>query len=1029
MQNFRSARRVPGYFGNRPESTEFGKDGGPAAKIFQEESLMRLLKKVLITALVLVVLIGLTGFLILPAVLKPVLTKKISETLHREATVEQLKINPFDLSATIRGFKLANPGGHASFVAFQELYVNVDVPASVFRRALILEEIRLDQPYLGITRSADGTYNFSDLLPKEETQKKEPSKPFLFSINNIQISNGTADFHDTPNKTRHSIRNLNFAVPFVSNIDYYMKHYVQPKFSAVVNGHAVSVTGKVHPFHTSLESLLDIDIRDIDIPFYLQYVPVKMNFKLAQALLDIRLQVHFIMPRKQAPELKLTGRADLKKVALDDLRGNKILRLPAMSVNLASVQPLVPRVHLSEVSLNGLQLAVRRSPKGEINLLNLVGTQAKAKPEKTAAENKKPGESGEKKKEPDLQVDALVLDGADITFTDEQPPRPFRTRIHPLNLTVSHFSLKKGNKAGIDLTLVMDKKSRITAKGPVCISPTSADLALVVKNLALRPLQSYIPDTLRMDITSGDLSTAGTFALAASAKGEPSIKYSGNLFVDHLATIDKEHANDFLKWKRLRLVSFAAGYNPLFANIKEISIDDFFAKIVIHQGGATNIQHIFGVAKKEAPQPEAAGKNEEAKTAQTKTRQASPDAKPAPPPPDVKIGRVIFNGGTVDFADRNIRPNYTVTMLNLRGSVTGLSSQQISRAKVDLKGNLGYGSPLEIAGTVNPLAKDLFADIKLSFKDIEMSTVTPYTSKYLGYPITKGKLNFNVAYLIDQKKLSAENKIFFDQLTFGDRVESPEAIKAPVPLAVSLLTDRNGQINLDIPLSGSLDDPKFRIWPIVWQVLVNIITKAVMAPFSLLSSLTGGGEEMSFVEFDYGRADLPETGLKKIGALSKALYDRPQLKLEIEGYVDAAQDQEALKKAKFNRLLKTQKRKEMIDRGETPAPPEKISIPQAEYEKYLILAYKVAKFSKPRTALGIAKNLPPKEMEKLIYDNTAVTDSDLEQLASRRVQAVREQLLKDGKVEAGRVFIVQSKTKTPAKKNKVKDSRVDFKLK
>ncbi len=989
---------------------------------------MRLLKKVLIAVLVLVFLIGLVGFLILPAVLKPVLTKKISETLHREATIEQIKINPFDLSATIRGFKLADPGGHESFIAFQELHVNVDVLTSVFRRALILEEIRLDQPHIGITRKADGTYNFSDLIPREETQPKEPAKPFLFSLNNIQITRGTADFHDTPNKTNHSIRNLDLDVPFVSNIDYYMKHYVQPKFSAVVNGHTVSVAGKTQPFQASRESLLDIDIRDIDVPFYLQYAPVKMNFKLTRALMDIRLQLHFVMPQEKAPELKLTGRADLKNVAVDDPRGNKILRLPSMAVKLASVRPLVPRVHLSEISLDGLQLAVRRNSKGEINLLNLVGTPTKTKPEQTAPEKKKTDEPAGKKKELDLQVDALVLDGADITFTDEQPARPFRTRLHPFRLTVSNFSLKKGNKAGIDLALVMDQKCRITAKGPVALSPLGADLALGVKNLALRPLQSYIPDTIRMDITGGGLSTAGAFALTSNAQGEPSVKYSGNLSVDHLTTIDKERANDFLKWKQLRFESLAAGYNPLFVNIREIALRDFFAKIVIHLGGATNLQHIFGVAKKEPGKPDAAGKTGEEKIATARIPPPDPGAKPAPAPPDIKIGKVSFHGGTVDFADRNIRPNYAVTMLNLQGSVTGLSSQQISRAKVDLKGNLGYGSPLEIAGTVNPLAKDFFADIKLNFKDIEMSPVTPYTSKYLGYPITKGKLNFNVSYLVDQRKLSAENKIFFDQLTFGDRVESPEAIKAPVPLAVSLLTDRNGQINLDIPLSGSLDDPKFKIWPIVWQVLKNIITKAVTAPFSLLSSLTGGGEEMSFVEFDFGGADIPKAELKKIGALSKALYDRPQLKLEIEGYVDAAQDQEALKKAKFNRLLKTQKRKEMIDRGETPAPLEEITIGQAEYEKYLTLAYKAAKFSKPRTALGIAKSLPPKEMEKLLYDNTTVTDADLEQLASRRAQAVREQLLKDGKVEAGRVFIVQPKTKTPAKKDKVKDSRVDFKL-
>lgn len=187
-------------------------------------------------------------------------------------------------------------------------------------------------------------------------------------------------------------------------------------------------------------------------------------------------------------------------------------------------------------------------------------------------------------------------------------------------------------------------------------------------------------------------------------------------------------------------------------------------------------------------------------------------AKLAQSPPDIKIGKVSFEGGTVDFADHNIKPNYAVTMRSLKGSVTGLSSRAISRAKVYLKGKFGYGSPVEIAGTINMLIKDRFADINISFKDMEMSPVTPYTIKFLGYPITKGKLTFNVSYLIDKRKLTAENKVSFDQLTFGEKVESPDAIKASVTLAVSLMTDRNGQINLDIPLTGNFHDPQFKIW-------------------------------------------------------------------------------------------------------------------------------------------------------------------------------------------------------------------------
>ena len=985
---------------------------------------MNIIKKILIAIIALAVLISIAGFLILPAVLKPVLTKKISEALHRETSIDQIKINPFALSATIKGFKLDDPGRDTPFITFDELYVNVDVMTSIFRRALLLEEIRLYKPFIGVTRKADESYNFSDLIPKtepEKAEKEEPAKPFLFSVNNIQIVGGNIDFRDMPNKTDHTIRELNISVPFVSNIDYYMKNYVEPNFSAIVNGHTVSAAGKTQPFLTSRETSFDIDIKDIDVPFYLQYVPVKMNFKLTEARLDSKIKLNFIMHKDKSPELKLTGQAALRKVTLDDLQGNKILRLPALTVNLASIEPFVPKVHLAQITLDTPQLMIRRDKEGNINLLNLVGpdkTDAQAKP---AAAKDKPGDRTEKKNELILLIDSLLIDKAAITFIDAQPTKPVNIEINPLRLSVSKLSLKKGDVADVDLALVIDKKSSLTAKGPVGIEPLAANLAIQIKNLAIRPFQPYFAESVQLDVTHGSISIAGKVSLNLDAKNKPSIKYTGNLSVSNLATIDTAHAHDFLKWKQLNFQSLAAGYNPLFVDIKEISVNDFFAKIVINEGGSTNIQDITGAPKTETDKPQTAQEEQPPQPIQS--------AKPAEPPPDIKIGKVSFLGGTVDFADRNIKPNYAVTMLDLKGSVTGLSSQEISRAKVDLKGNIGYGSSLDIAGTINPLAKDLFADIKIRIKDLEMSPVTPYTSKFLGYPIIKGKLNFDVSYLVDKRILKAENKVFFDQLTFGDKVESPDAIKAPVTLAVSLLTDRKGQIHLDVPLSGSLDDPKFRIWPIVWQILVNLITKAVTAPFSLLSSLTGGGEEMSFVEFDYGSAQLPEAEIKKIDALAKALNDRPNIKLEIEAYVDPAQDKEALKKAEFDRQIKTQKLKEMIDKNQAPVPLAEITIAPAEYEKYLTLAYQAAKFSKPRTALGVAKALPPPEMEKLIQDNITITDGDLTQLVARRAETVREQLLEKGKVEPARVFLVKAPSLAPEKKEKVKDSRVDFKLK
>ncbi|MCX7966740.1 MAG: DUF748 domain-containing protein, partial [Syntrophorhabdaceae bacterium] len=320
-------------------------------------------------------------------------------------------------------------------------------------------------------------------------------------------------------------------------------------------------------------------------------------------------------------------------------------------------------------------------------------------------------------------------------------------------------------------------------------------------------------------------------------------------------------------------------------------------------------------------------------------------------------------------------------------------------------------------------------DLYAKFNCLDLSPFTLYSGKYIGYKIDKGKLSIDLKYLIEKRKLDSQNVIFIDQLTLGDKVDSPDATKLPVRLAIALLKDRNGQIKLDIPVSGSLDDPKFSIWRIVLQVIVNLLTKAATAPFALLGSLFGGGEEISYIEFDYGESKVSEQNMKKIDNLAKALFERPSLKLDIQGHVDAEKDREGLKKIMFLRKLKAQKLNELIKKGEKAIPLDDVKIETNEYEKYLKMAYDAEKFAKPKTAIGTTKTLPPNEMEKLIYTHIDVTDNDLRTLANQRAETVKEMLLKTEKVTLDRVFILEPKTLGPEKKDKVKDSRVDFILK
>ncbi|KQC09469.1 MAG: hypothetical protein APR62_14125, partial [Smithella sp. SDB] len=905
---------------------------------------MRTFKKILIGFVVFLIIFGIIGFFIAPVVIKPLIIENISESLHRKTTVASININPYAFSATIKGFSLEDPGKELPFVAFDELYVNADVTSSIFRRALILKKISLKNPYIGITRKKDGLYNFTDLIPKDEGKPKpvKEEKPFLFSLNNIQIINGKINFHDEPKQTNHTVREMNLSVPFISNIQYYLNEYVVPKFSAVINDNKFELVGKTQPFLTSRATSFDIDIRDLDIPFYLQYSPVKLNFKLNSALLDTKMKLNFVMYKDKSPSLALSGYATFKKVNLDDLQKHKLLRLPFLNINMTSVEPLIPDIHLAGIAIQSPELVIRRNNQGEINLLNLVQTQSKK--EKTV-HKKTVAAAPAKKTDLKFRLDNLFIDKADVTFNDTKTYKPVNIHIVPLQLKATNLSLEKGTQGNIDLAFTLDKKSEISAHGPLGLEPLNAKLALDLKNIGIRAYQPYFTDKVKIDVTRGAISSSGNLILDTDKKGETVIKYFGKAYVNNLATIDKAQSNDFLKWKKLSFDQIQTGFNPFFLHIKTISLADFYARFIINPDKTTNIQDILSDENKKEQE-----KKEPAVKPEAKKKESKPSEKPA----DIKIGKIIFRNGHVDFSDKNIKPNYSANMLNLTGSVTGLSSQDMTRANVALKGNLGYGSPIDISGKINPLTKDLFADIKVSFKDIELSPVTPYTNKYLGYPITKGKLSFDVSYLIDKRKLESQNKVKIDQLTFGDKVESPDAIKAPVTLAVSLLTDRKGEINLDIPVSGSLDDPKFRVWPIIWQVIVNLITKAVTSPFALISSLTGGSEELSFVEFNYGSTAITDAGRKKITTIGKVLYERPALKLDIEGYVDPANDKTGLKKDELNRRIKSYKLKEILSKGTEQTSLEQIQLTHEEYDKYLKKTYDAGKFTKPRNFLGIA---------------------------------------------------------------------------
>ncbi len=270
----------------------------------------------------------------------------------------------------------------------------------------------------------------------------------------------------------------------------------------------------------------------------------------------------------------------------------------------------------------------------------------------------------------------------------------------------------------------------------------------------------------------------------------------------------------------------------------------------------------------------------------------------------MSIKKIVLQDSQANFADLSVMPNFATGIKKLEGTVRGLSSKENSRAKIDIHGSVDEFAPVSITGEVNVLSAALYTDLAMSFRNIELSTFNPYSGKFAGYNISKGKLTTELHYKVDGRKLDAQHHIIVEQLEFGDKTESKDAVSLPVKLAVALLKDRNGVIDLNLPVTGSLDDPKFKLGPIIWKVFVNILEKAVTAPFALLGSLFGGGPDLQFVDFQPGAAALDPVGVAKTQSLVKALEARPQLKIEIPIAVVSALDRPSLIEAKYQAQLR-----------------------------------------------------------------------------------------------------------------------------
>lgn len=1092
------------------------------------------------------VVVGILGFLAAPPLLKWLLVAKLGEALQREVTVESVSLNPYTLTATIRGLSVREPAGDGQegegsgaaneVLGFDSLRVNAE-----FRSALvagvIVKEVELLGPRLRVTRTADGRYNFSDLLDEwlaPPAEPKEDAAPPRFSVSNIQIAGGSVDFDDRLQGVSHAVRDLTLRLPFVSSLSFYAETYVEPYFSATVNDAPLLLTGKSRPFAEAHESELALDLDDLQLARYFAYSPVALPVRIDGGALDSRLRLRFLQAPEQPATLTLDGSLALRDFRLAAADG-PLLAMKRLDVGLREVDLIRLAVGIERIAVEAPEVDVRIGKDGVLNWLALAPPAAKPAPAaaadeaapqvtidrielrdgsvrlldlSTGAEQRlalrdlrldasgfdsggKPlalalagrVDGGERLQVGEFAVNDGRLDlpgrelrigeyamrgvrasvgrGKDGSLRFFHPPAlkaakeeddaaaPWRVVVDRLNLadhrlrfedathapaavqTVELASLEAANlSTAPDAEMRVAAKLRVNKKGEAEISgklrplqPQGA-LQLNLRGIELLPLQPYFGEMLNLTVTRGVVSARGDVRLAP-AKGGLAVGYKGSLTLGDFNSVDKINSAGFLRWKSFHFGQIDVVSDPPSVAVGEIALSDFFARVIVSPEGWLNLLQMVKEKADEAPAeaPPVVSGEGRAEAA------LPPKAESAPIP--VKIGRVTLQGGRIAFSDNFVKPNYSANLTQVGGRVTGLSSVEGTVADLELRGSYDDLAPLTVTAKLNPFAARRYLDLDAEVKGIELTGFSPYSGKYAGYAIDKGKLSLFLKYKVDDDRLVAENRIFLDQLTFGAPVESPDATRLPVTLAVSLLKNRAGEIDVNLPISGSLDDPEFSLGGVIVRVIVNLFVKAVTSPFALLGSLFGGGEEMAYVEFDHGYATLAAPMRERLQTLAKALVDRPGLKIELAGRIDPDEDREGLKQATMMRRVKAQRLEELVKQGTEAGSVDSVEIADKDYPRYLEKAYRAEKFPKPRNVVGLVKDLPVEEMEKLMLANMPADDEALRRLADRRAREVAQWLTTEGKVASERVFILQPNLTPGAgpQHEKAKGSRVDFSLK
>ena len=932
---------------------------------------------------------------------------------------------------------------------FKQLDIDI-AEFGLLRRVFKINSVNLTEPFFKIALKPDGSPDILDILPKSASvgqnatvdhgpkEEEEKGPDLLAEIGSVKITGGNVDFTD--NSFGNGFTKIIGPISVTAENLSTEKGKAGTYSVNVGNegGEVVKVDGSLGLIPLAVKGFASVT--NLNAPDYEKYM--EDSVPLAVTSGKIGLGTNFNIVPDNNGFIRLEGiRLDVKDFALSPKGGgDPLISLGGFAASNGTVDVGEKSVVIDSVDLHKVLIKLMRDRKG-IDLIKLMEKHQQELDAKKASvpvgngtavsskEIQPATEEGSDKSDAGVwkvAINTVNLTDSSFNLVDKAATKKTTTDISELRGSIKGISFPENKPLSLTLEGAINKRGNLKISGQGVLSPVNVTGDLFVRKLRLRDFNGYLPPEMQMNIARGHLDVSGQWTFDAEDKALAT--YKGKAQVKDLLLRDRKGDRQFFHLNELAVRDIDFASDPLKVNVRLIDVLSPEVFVDKEADGTFNISRIL-TGKLAVPvdekvvqeQAEAAVSKVSVGGAGEPSAVDSINAASVANSTSVETGssastdnfiflnKIAMTNGTVLFKDHTVSPAFELDITKMRSAVRGLELPNGKRTDLSFNATFDQQAPLVAEGYLQPTEDGADTDLKVTLINLDMTQLSPYTRKYIAYPVSKGMLSADVAVSLKGKLLSTNNVFDIYQFDVGNKVNSPDAPNIPIGLGLALLRDSSGNIRLDIPVEGNVDDPQFRLGRVIGSAILNILVKAVTSPFSLIGAMIGGGEDMDVLVFEPGLAVPQDSAKSKIDSVAKAMKSRPGLKLEITGFT-SPQDIPALKVAMFKRMIAKSKFLELESDGKAPASIDDVVISQEEYPEYLEEAYSEAPFEKPKNFLGMVESRPVPEMEQAIRDYIKVTDTDLAELARQRAEKVRILLTSDKGVEPERVFLKRSAT-------------------